>query len=315
MIDAPAFWRQDGPLSRALSPLAGVTAAATARRVARPGFRASVPVICCGNAGVGGSGKTPVALDLGARLLARGQRVAFLTRGHGGQVRRVLRVDPLRHEAALTGDEALLLARLAPTYVAANRAESARAAIAEGAQVLVMDDGLQNPSLAKDLCLLIVDGGAGFGNGRVLPAGPLREPAASAAARCQAAVLIGTDMRDVAADLAPLPVLRAGLRVENVPASALAFAGIGRPEKFFDALRAAGATLLETHAFADHHRFTASELRRLLARSDVLGVPVVTTEKDAMRLPAGMRERFMVVAAHLQWHDPAEPERLLDRWV
>ena len=189
----PGFWGRDGVLPRLLSPLAAVTAAVTAWRVARPGWRAPVPVICCGNVTVGGAGKTTVALDLGARLAARGRAVHFLLRGYGGSVRGPHRVAA-GDTAARVGDEALLLAEVAPTWIGADRAASARAAVAAGAQVLVMDDGLQNPGLHKDLSLLVVDGASGFGNGRVLPAGPLREPVAAGAARCQAAVLIGPDL-------------------------------------------------------------------------------------------------------------------------
>ena len=161
-----------------LSPLAAVTAAATAHRVTRPGWRAAVPVICCGNVTVGGAGKTTLALDLGARLSARGHLVHFLLRGYRGVVRGPHRVTA-GDTATMVGDEALLLAAVAPTWIGADRAASARAAVAAGAQVLVLDDGLQNPGLHKDLSLLVVDGATGFGNGRVLPAGPLREPVAA----------------------------------------------------------------------------------------------------------------------------------------
>ena len=192
MPHPPRFWRRDGVLPRLLSPFAAVTAAVTARRVTRPGWHAPVPVICCGNVTVGGAGKTTVALDLGARLVARGQTVHFLLRGYGGTVRGPHRVAA-GDTAAEVGDEALLLAAVAPTWIGADRVASARAAVAAGAEVLVLDDGLQNPGLHKDLSLLVVDGTSGFGNGRVLPAGPLREPVAAGAARCQAAVLIGPD--------------------------------------------------------------------------------------------------------------------------
>ncbi len=192
---APEFWQSGGVLPLLLTPVSWVYAAATASRVRRVGWRAPVPVICCGGVTAGGAGKTPVALDLGARLLKRGRRVAFLTRGYGGAAGEMVRVDPAAHDAARVGDEALLLAELAPTFVSADRAAAARAAVASGADVLVMDDGLQNPGLQKDLALLVIDGGAGFGNGRVIPAGPLREPAAAAAARCRTAVLVGGGAR------------------------------------------------------------------------------------------------------------------------
>jgi tetraacyldisaccharide 4'-kinase len=314
MSRAPAFWTRDGVLARALSPLSPLVAAATARRVARPGWRAPVPVLCCGNVSVGGTGKTPLALDLGRRLLARGHPVAFLTRGHGGRARQVTRVEP-GSDPARVGDEPLLLARVAPTWIAADRAASARAAIAAGARVLVLDDGLQNPSLARDLSFLVIDGGAGFGNGRVLPAGPLREGLGAALARCQAAVVIGRDDHRVIDRLAALPILAATLVTDAAPGPVLAFAGIGRPEKFFAGLRAAGAEPIETRGFPDHHPYRRSEIEALLRRADVLGVPAVTTEKDAARLPADLRTRLTVAPARLIWENPRALEDLLDRWV
>jgi tetraacyldisaccharide 4'-kinase len=284
--------------------------------MARPGWRATVPVICCGNATVGGAGKTTLALDLGARLAGRGP-VAFLTRGYGGRVRGVLRVDPARHDAALVGDEALLLAALAPTYVAADRAAAARAAIGDGAFALVMDDGLQNPTLAKDVSFLVIDGAAGFGNGRVLPAGPLREPVAAAAARCRAAVLIGPDTSGAAHALPPtLPVLAANLEPEPAIAAlhgrrAVAFAGIGRPDKFFNMLAQSGIFLAARRAFADHHRYTAAELAAVLKRADELDAVAVTTPKDAARLPPEARARVTVIGVHLVWQDTDAIERML----
>jgi len=315
---APAFWQRDGATARLLAPLSSLYAAATARRVARSGWRAPVPVICCGNASVGGAGKTTLALDIGARLLARGLKVAFLTRGYGRRAGGAMRVDPARHGVHEVGDEALLLAALAPTFVAADRQAAARAAVAVGADVLVMDDGLQHPALARDVSLLVIDGGAGFGNGRVLPAGPLREPVAAAAARCRAAVLIGADAHGAAAVLPPsLAVLRATLRSADVRGLAgsrvLAFAGIGRPEKFYASLAEAGAVVVATRSFADHHRFSVAERRHILADATTLDATPVTTPKDAVRLPAGLREAVTVVGVGLVWRDAAEVEALLDR--
>jgi tetraacyldisaccharide 4'-kinase len=313
---APGFWTRDGLLPALLAPAAALWAAAAARRAARPGWRAPVPVICCGNATVGGAGKTTLALDLGARLARRGP-VAFLTRGYGGRARGVLRVDPERHDAALVGDEALLLAAVAPTYVAADRAAAARTAIADGARVLVMDDGLQNPGLAKDLSLLVVDGGFGFGNGRVLPAGPLRERLEAAAARCQAAVLIGPDTANATGTLPPaLPILRAHLEPAEPIAAlagrrAVAFAGIGRPDKFFNMLAQSGVALAATRAFPDHHRFTDAELGAIMKLAEELDALPVTTPKDAARLAPARRARFAVVGVRLVWEDAAAIERLL----
>ena len=311
---APAFWQSDGFLPLLLSPLARVYAGATAARVARPGWRAPVPVICCGNATAGGAGKTTLALDLGARLASHGVALAFLTRGYGGHERGPLRVEP-GHDARAVGDEALLLAERAPTYVAADRAAGARMAIEAGAQVLVMDDGLQNPTLAKDFSFLLIDGAEGFGNGRVVPAGPLREPISAAAARCQAAVLIGADVRNAARMLpASLPALRASLQTltDNLPRQPLfAFAGIGRPAKFFATLEAAEFQIAGRQEFPDHHFYSPGELRGLLETAARLGALPVTTPKDAVRLPPEMRHSISVAGVRLLWENPDGIEDIL----
>jgi tetraacyldisaccharide 4'-kinase len=317
---APGFWRHDGVLARLLSPLGAVYGAVTARRVARPGWQAPVPVLCCGNATAGGTGKTTLALDLGARLIARGLRVAFLTRGYGGKEDGAVRVEK-HHSAADVGDEALLLAQMAPCFVGADREAGARAAVADGAQVLVMDDGLQNPGLVKSASLLVVDGAEGFGNGFVIPAGPLRETVMRAATRCRAAVLIGEDRRGAAAMLPPgLALLRASLRSTGEVAAyrgrrVFAFAGIGRPEKFFETLEAAGVVLAGRRAFADHHAYGNAELQAVLDAADGLDAVPVTTPKDAVRLPMEFRVRVGTVGVRLVWEDAAEIEVLLDTVV
>ncbi len=310
----PAFWQHDRWPARLLSPMGAIVARLAARRMAQAGWRAPVPVICCGNATVGGAGKTTLALDLGLRLRARGIVVHYLTRGYGGQARGPLLVEPGTHSAALVGDEPLLLARVAPTWVGADRAASARAAVAAGAGALLMDDGLQNPGLQQDAGLLVVDGASGFGNGRVMPAGPLREPALAAAARCRAAVMIGMDQRGARSSLPPsLPVLDAWL----IPDQALhgqrvmAFAGIARPAKFHATLLQAGATIAATMDFPDHHRFHLRELQAVLARSRELDAIPVTTPKDLVRLPPLWRARVRAVGVGLAWKDEAALERLL----
>ena len=319
MIRAPLFWSRGGWIARLLGPLGCVTARLTARRVARAGWRAPVPVICCGNASVGGAGKTIVALDLLARLRARGIEAHALSRGHGGahgrRSRGALRVDTVHHAAAEVGDEPLLLAAAAPAWVARDRAAGARAAVAAGAGAIVMDDGLQNPDLVKDLSLLVVDAGVGFGNGLLLPAGPLRESVAAAAGRCRAAVLIGPG--PVPAGLpAGLPVLRARLEQQGVEAlrgrAVFAVAGIGRPEKFWASLAAAGLVLAGRAGFADHHPWAPGELEALLEQAARLGAVAVTTAKDAARMPPALRARFHVAGVRLVWEQPAEVERLLD---
>ncbi len=255
----PDFWARPGLAQAVLEPLAWANAAAGAARraLARP-WRAGVPVLCVGNVVAGGAGKTPVALSLARRLSANGARPFLLSRGYGGTAAGPLIVDPARHGAAEVGDEALLLAQAAPTIVARDRVLGARAAIAAGAAFIVMDDGFQNPSLEKDLSLLVVDGAYGFGNGSLIPAGPLRESVAGALARADAVVLVGDDEAGVAPRLDGKRVLAADLGpvAGTLPAGPLvAFAGIGRPEKFFRTLAAAGGRIVAQHAFPDHHPY------------------------------------------------------------
>ncbi|MBW4022174.1 MAG: tetraacyldisaccharide 4'-kinase [Proteobacteria bacterium] len=305
---APAFWSTGGWPSVVLAPTGALTGWLTARRVAKPGWQAGVPVLCCGNAGVGGSGKTTLAIDLLQRLQSLGGRPHALLRGYGGRERGPLLVRPGLHDAARVGDEALLLAEVAPTWVSADRAAGAQAAMDEGADAIVMDDGLQNPGLIKDCSLLVIDGGFGFGNGRLLPAGPLREPVAAAADRCRAAILIGDDTRGALAQLPPgMPVLRAALVPDLTgldPAEPyFAFAGIGRPEKFFAGLRAAGIDLAGTRAFADHHPYTDADCAALIRAAAKAGAILLTTPKDMARLAPARRRGIAVAGVTLAWAD------------
>jgi tetraacyldisaccharide 4'-kinase len=316
-LPAPEFWARPGLVANLLAPFAWAHAAAgTARRaLARP-LRAGVPVLCVGNIVAGGAGKTPVALDLARRLAARGAHPHLLSRGYGGSAVGPLAVDPARHDAAAIGDEPLLLARAAPTWVARDRVAGARAAIAAGAGVIVMDDGFQNPALAKDLSLLVIDGAYGFGNGRVIPAGPLREPVEGALARADAVVLMGGDETGMAARLRGRCVLEARLvAVAGVALDGplLAFAGIGRPEKFFRTAIETGANLVARRAFPDHHRFTAAELARLGNEAERAGARLLTTAKDAVRLPPQWRARVGVLEVAVEWRDAAVLDALLDR--
>jgi tetraacyldisaccharide 4'-kinase len=318
MPSAPSFWSHDGLLARALSPLSAIGSALTAARIARPGWRARVPVVCCGNVTVGGAGKTTLVLNLAQRLSGRGLHI--LLRGYGGASRGPHRVAP-DDPVSLVGDEALLLAQAAPTWTGADRAASARAAIAAGAKILLMDDGLQNPTLVKTASILVIDGRTGFGNGRVLPAGPLREPVAAAAARCHAAVLIGDDTTGAINRLpSTLPVLRADL-VQDPSIAALAgrnvlaFAGIARPEKFFEPLRRAGANLITARPFPDHHAYTTRELDQLLHHARHQQAIPVTTPKDAVRLPHSVRAQVTVVGVGLEWSEPGQIDRLLEKMI
>lgn len=311
-MKAPGFWTADGPLPRLLSPLSALwTAVGRARRQSVTPYRPAIPLICVGNAVAGGTGKTPVALALGAEIKGLGLRVGFLSRGHGGRERGPLRVAPAIHDAGAVGDEPLLLARSGITVIARDRAAGARMLEAEGVDVIVMDDGLQNPWVEPTASLLVVDGGTGFGNRRVMPAGPLREPIADALARVDAVALIGDDRAGVAelvggarplvrAYLEPMPGTErfAGMRV-------LAFAGIGRPAKFAETLAEAGAEVVELVGFPDHHRWRAEEVMAIIERAQNRGATPVTTEKDAVRLPTAARGMVEVFPVALVWWDPA----------
>jgi tetraacyldisaccharide 4'-kinase len=213
------------------------------------------------------------------------------------------------------GDEALLHAALAPTWICADRALSAKAAIADGADIIVMDDGLQNPGLYQDLPLLVIDGEQAFGNGKIIPAGPLREPVEDAIARAKAIVLIGDDRRGILGLCEGKPVFRARIDVTNGDAfkgkPVVAFAGIGRPQKFFYSLEEAGAKLAMAFPFSDHHAYTACEIEALIEQAETLKADLVTTAKDHVRLPKEAQAKTKVLQIALRWEDPQAPARLL----
>lgn len=307
----PDFWWRDGSLvAGLLAPLGAVYGAIAARRMARPGMRAGVPVICVGNFTLGGAGKTPTALWLANTLLAAGEKPCFLSRGYGGDNAGPKLVDPQTDSAAHVGDEALLLARVAPTIVSRDRVAGAQAAT--DASVIIMDDGLQNASLVKDFTLAVVDGRRGVGNGRVFPAGPLRAPLAAQIARCDALLVIG-DAKNAASLVAAagkLPVFHGRLVPDQAALTALkgrnvfAFAGIGDPEKFFATLTQAGIPVTQRRAFADHHRFTGEEAAELVMQAEHAGLTLLTTEKDHARMAgdpalAALSERAQVLPVTL----------------
>ncbi len=317
---APEFWTEDGLPAQLLEPfgrLFGLAGRLRGRLVRAR--RAPVPVICIGNLTVGGAGKTPTVLALAARLLARGRRPHLLSRGYGGRAPGPLRVDPEHHDVALVGDEALLLAAVAPTWIARDRALGAAAAARAGADCVLMDDGFQHRWLAPDLAFVVVDGGYGFGNRRLLPAGPLRESIADGLARAQAVIRIGADRHGIDRLLpAALARIEAELRpAPEAPAVAgrrwLAFAGMGRPDKLFATLSAAGAELVGRERFADHHRYRRSEIEQLLERAARADAVCITTTKDALRLPADLRSHVAVLPVVLHWRATEVLDRLLER--
>lgn len=322
---APGFWNTapDRPALRArlLAPLGALYAAATARRVsAAPDYVAPVPVICIGNIGVGGSGKTPTAMAL-AQILGDG--VHFVSRGYGGRLTAPTRVDERTHTAEDVGDEPLLLAAFAPAWIAADRARGVRCAVEAGARIIIMDDGFQNPSVAKSLSIVVADARYGFGNGRVLPAGPLREPVARGMARADLLLTIGDEAAQAGFDetwghIVTTPHLRGELRPLETGMvwtglRALAFAGIGMPEKFFRTLRAMGVDLVRAEALEDHQPLTDALMARLELEAKALGAQLVTTEKDAVRLPASFRQKVLTVPVRLAIDDQTALTQALDR--
>jgi len=325
---SPRFWDnppdRPGAAARILTPLSWIWAAATRRRLMTgEGARLDVPVICVGNLTVGGTGKTPAVIALCDRLRGRGRAPIVISRGHGGSLTGPVRVDATRHTAGDVGDEPLLLAAFGPVWVGRDRAASARAAVADGADVLVMDDGFQNPALAKELSIIVVDARHGFGNGRVMPAGPLREPVAEGLARADLTLALGDEASrgKLPADwpaLSALPML--GGTLEPLPTGmvwrglrAVAFAGIGRPEKFFATLRDLGAEVVAGHGFADHAPFDPRVLARLATEAKTAGAQLVTTEKDAVRLPPAFLRDVLVLPVRLVLEDWAPLDAAFDR--
>jgi len=295
-MHAPAFWSADKPDWRAIclwpaSKLYGAIALSRFRRA--PAYRSTIPVICIGNPTLGGSGKTPMAILTARCLQALGRKPVFLSRGYGARVAEPVHVDPDTHTAADVGDEPLLLAAAAPTIVSPDRAAGAKRAEALG-DVIVMDDGFQNPTLHNDLSLLVVDAGAGLGNGAVFPAGPLRMPLEPQLARAGGVVVIGEGARADAvvraAKSGDLPVLAGSLIPDPAMAIAIggrpviAYAGIGRPEKVFETVEAVGAQIVEKRRFPDHHVYSDHDARGLMALHRRSGAIPVTTQKDLVRL-------------------------------
>jgi len=318
-VRTPRFWftspAAPSPKARLLAPLGALYAAATARRVAKGraqggGYRAGVPVICIGNLNAGGVGKTPAVLALIGHLRSRGQAPHVVTRGYGGREHGPLRVDLDRHTSGMVGDEPLLLAEIAPVWVARDRAAGLRAAEAAGAGVILLDDGFQNSSFEKDLSIVVVDAARGFGNGLCVPAGPLREPVEAGLARADILLVIGDATAHAAfrqqwaREIGTLPVLHGELKPIHTETDwhdrpVLAFSGIGNPQKFFDTLEAEGARIVGAVPLADHQPLTRPLMARLKVQAFMRGGQLVTTQKDAVRLSSADRSQVLTLPVRL----------------
>jgi tetraacyldisaccharide 4'-kinase len=323
-MQAPRFWHRDNAIARVLSPLGSVYGWIVEHRMDNAElYRPAVPLICVGNILAGGAGKTPLVMALAKRLLAAGRQPHLLTRGYGGTEVGPRAVDLDRHGVDRVGDEALLLAQVAPTWVAQWRPDGAMAAAEMGADVIVMDDGFQNGSIAKDLSLVVVDGTYGFGNGHVIPAGPCREPPARGIARADAVVIIGEDKCGITelverAGEGEVAVLKAYLKPGPegealMGQKVVAFAGIGLPGKFFDSLKQCGARLVTTNAFPDHYPYQRSEIEDLLGEAESNEAVLITTTKDRVRLPPDLRDKVAVLTVALEFTEPEQLTPLFDR--
>ena len=313
-MKTPSFWKQKTFFSTLLMPLGWLYGGITALRIrfSKP-YHAACPVFCVGNLTAGGTGKTPVSIALAEILKSMGKHPFFISRGYGGKLTGVL-VEPEKHTPFEVGDEPLLLAQTAPVVINPNRAEAAKLALQNGADCLIMDDGFQNPTLYKDFSFLVFDGAYGIGNGRILPAGPLRESFESGIKRAQVFIILGHDLQNLA-QRTSLPVLKGEIvsdLQQKATKSVLAFAGIGHPEKFYRSLEECGFQVLQKYDFPDHHFYTASELNALIMEAQNLKCEIFTTSKDYVKIPQNLKSYFKVLDIKVRWENENAVRQMLE---
>lgn len=306
-MKTPTHWQNKNLLSYALLPLGFLYAQATALRLKYKKSRAvDIPVICIGNLTAGGTGKTPTSIAVAEIVQKLGKKPFFVSRGYGGTLSGVI-VDNRKHTPKQVGDEPLLLSQKAGVSINADRFAAAQKAIVNGAEVIIMDDGFQNPGLKKDLSFLVFDGGSGIGNAFPLPAGPLRENFTAGIKRADAAIIIGEDKTNLHAKIKNIPVFEADIcakPAENIDKQVIAFAGIGRPQKFYDSLRHENISILQTIDFPDHHFYSENELQNLIKMAQQENADLITTSKDWVKIPPHLQSHFKVLEIYVAWKNP-----------
>lgn len=302
-MKTPKFWMYNCWQTILLAPFSWIYGAMTQWRLKRmQPYHSSAKVICIGNITAGGVGKTPVAMAMAEKYMAMGQKVVFVTRGYKSKLKNIV-VDLTKHSAAETGDEARLLAQVAPTVIAPNRAEGAKIAEQLGAEIIIMDDGFQNPRLYKNESWLVFDGATGIGNGKIIPAGPLRETLVNGQKRAQYILIMGEDKTGLAKQCS-LPVYYGHVQAQPLMLEnkcVLAFAGIGHPEKFYQTLRDNGFEVVATRDFADHYAYQAKDIEALAKEAEAQGLTLITTEKDFVKLSSEDKKRVNVLKIRALW--------------
>ena len=315
----PNHWQNNNLVSRLLMPLGWIyfQLSLWRHKIARS-FDIGVPVICVGNIVAGGAGKTPTVMYLG-KLLSKRLKVAFLTRGYGGAFSGPIKVNPHKHTFQDIGDEALLLSKIAPTWVSKNRLDGGLAAKLDGAQIILMDDGFQNPTIGKTFSILVFDGPYGLGNNQLIPSGPLRETLGRGMSRADAVVIIGEDLHDLQSKIPeniPLfsvttsPIISKKLKAAK---SVIGFAGIGRPRKFLETLKTLNVDIQDFVPFPDHHKFRNSEIEDLIRKASETGAQLVTTTKDFVRLPPNTINSITPMDIELNWVNQTQIKALLEQ--
>lgn len=306
-MKTPTFWKDKNLISTLLLPLGWGYSAATALRMKlHPAQRVKIPVICIGNITAGGTGKTPTAVTIAKLLQKHGKKPFFVSRGYGGTLQGVLLRKDGPFVAKEVGDEPLILAQTAPVAIHPNRFNAALIAMHHGADCIIMDDGFQNPTLYKDISLLVIDGGFGLGNMRPVPSGPLREDLTAGLSRASAVLIIGEDKTDIESKIKSLPIIKAQIQPimphignKNI----IAFAGIGRPEKFYTSLRDCGFKLINAHDFPDHHFYSQNELEKIIKEAKEKGAEIYTTSKDMVKIPPELKHYFKVLEIEIKFAD------------